>query len=498
MSQSARAQRSAAGSTARGLRLTRGPAVALTLIVSCEFMLQLDTTIMNVALPTIRDELGFGRTGLSWVINAFLLAFGGLLLLGGRAGDILGHRRVFLAGTALFTFASVLGGLAPTAGTLVAARALQGIGAALAAPTGIALLATGFREGAQRARAFAVYSTVAGSGLALGLVLGGVLTAGLSWRWVLFINVPFGALVVWLAPRFIHETEPRPGRFDLAGALTSTSGMTALVYGFIRVSEGHGSDAVTLVAFAVGILLMAGFLLVERKAEQPVMPLRLFTRRHRAGAYANLLLVAATLTSMWFFLTQYLRGVLGYDPLMTGLAFLPMAAAVFVSSQSVPRLLPRYGAKPVAILGVAMVATATLWLTRLTATSGYGAHVAGPLVLFGLGAGLALVSHNLIVMSETDPGESGAASGVLQAMLTVGGSLGLALLVTAFGTALRSAERSAPRGLSATERARHTLAEGVAGAFTAGSGFAVLGVLIAVFVLRAAPSARPSSPGIEK
>ncbi|WP_405502928.1 MFS transporter [Streptomyces niveus] len=474
-----------AGKNPAPARPTRSPGIALALIVSCEFMLQLDTTIMNVALPTVQDDLGFSRTGLSWVINAFLLTFGGLLLLGGRAGDILGHRKVFITGTVLFTLASALGGLAPTAETLVVARALQGIGAALAAPTGIALLAANFEEGKARNRAFAIYSTVAGSGLALGLVLGGVLTTGLSWRWVLFINIPFGALVVALAPRFIDETGRNPGRFDIAGALTSTVGMTALVHGFIRVSENSWGDPVALVSFAVGVVLMAVFIAVERRADQPVMPLRLFTRRTRAGAYVNLLLIAATLTSMWFFLVQFLQGVLGYGPLVTGLAFLPMAAAVFASSQFVPRILPRFGTKPVAISGVVLVGVATVWLTRLSVDSDYPTDVLGPLVLFGLGAGLALVSHNLVVMSEAAPEESGATSGVLQAMLTVGGSLGLALLVTAHGRAMRSARENLPTGMGEADGERFALAEGINGAFRLGSVFAGIGLVVAVFVVRA-------------
>lgn len=490
MSRSARQHSPLDGeSAASAPRLTRSPGIALALIVSCEFMLQLDTTIMNVALPTVQDDLGFGQAELSWVINAFLLAFGGLLLLGGRAGDILGHRRIFVAGTVVFTLASALGGLAPTAETLVAARALQGVGAALAAPTGIALLATNFAEGKARNRAFAIFSTVAGSGLALGLVLGGILTTGLSWRWVLFINIPFGALVVALAPRFIQETGRHPGRFDIAGALTSTVGMTALVYGFIRVSEGSWDDRLALASFALGVVLMAAFLAIEKRAEQPIMPLRLFTRRARAGAYVNLLLIAATLTSMWFFLVQFLQGVLQYSPLVTGLAFLPMAVAVFASSQCVPRILPRFGTKPVAVSGIVLVGVATVWLTRLSLDSAYLTDVLGPLLLFGLGAGLALVSHNLIAMSEAAPEESGAASGVLQAMLTVGGSLGLALLVTASGRATRSARESLPAELSAADGDRYALTEGITGAFQLGSVFTVIGLLVAVFVVRTRQSA---------
>ncbi|WP_369206918.1 MFS transporter [Streptomyces sp. PU-14G] len=478
MTRSSWQQNRADGHQARSARHTRSPGIALALIVSCEFMLQLDTTITNVALPAIQEDLGFGQAGLSWVINAFLLTFGGLLLLGGRAGDILGHRGVFLAGTALFTLASALGGLAPSADTLVVARALQGTGAALAAPTGIALLATNFPEGPERNRAFAVFSTVAGSGLALGLVLGGLLTSGLSWRWVLFLNIPFGVLVLALTPRFLTATGRTPGRFDLAGALTSTVGMTALVYAFIRVSERSWGDTVASVCFPLGAVLLGAFLAIEKRAAQPVMPLRLFRRRSRAGAYVNLLLIAATLTSVWFFLVQFLQRVLGYDALRAGLAFLPMAVAVFVSSQLVPRILPKCGTTPVALTGMALVGLATGWLTRLTTSTGYLSGVLGPLLLFGLGAGLVLVSHNLAIMSATPPGDTGATSSVLQAMLTVGGSLGLALLVAVFGRSRREA------GENGAERSRYALTEGITAAFTLGCVFAVIGLLVAGFVVR--------------
>ncbi|MCP2261150.1 drug resistance transporter, EmrB/QacA subfamily [Streptoalloteichus tenebrarius] len=464
----------AAGSAVADRRLR----VALTLIVSCEFMLQLDTTIINVALPTIRHELGFSLTGLSWITNAFLLTFGGLLLLGGRLGDLRGHRRVFLFGTALFTASSLVGGLATNDLTLVLTRAGQGVGAAFAAPTGIALLATNFRDEARRNRAFAVYSTVSGSGLALGLVLGGVLTSALSWRWVLFINVPFGLAVILLTPKFISESETGTGRFDLAGAFASTASMTALVYALIRVSEQGWGDPTALVAFAIGLALFAALITIESRVAHPVLPLGLF-RGGRSAAYASLLLVAATLTSMWFFLTQFLQEALGMGPLTTGLAFLPMAATVFAGSQVVPRLLTRVSPKPVAIAGTTAAVIATSWLGTLSESSGYAGSVLGPLLLLGVGAGLSMVSLNLIVMSATPAEETGAASGVLQSMLTVGGSLGLAILVTVAGAANRSAEPGTD-----------PLVAGVSGAFAGAAVFAGIALLITVFALRT-----PSRPG---
>ncbi|WP_308258381.1 MFS transporter [Saccharothrix obliqua] len=436
-------------------------------------MLQLDTTIMNVALPTIRDELGFSQTGLSWITNAFLLPFGGLLLLGGRLGDICGHRRVFLVGTALFTTASLVGGLATDDVVLVLTRAGQGVGAAFAAPTGIALLTTNFREEAQRNRAFAVFSTISGSGLALGLVLGGLLTSLLSWRWVLFINVPIGLLVILLTPKFIRESETNPGPFDLLGAFASVTSMTSLVYALIRVSEHRWDDTVALAAFAGGLALFAVLIVIEARSPHPVLPLGLFRGGGRSAAYANLLLIAATLTSMWFFLTQFLQESLGMDPLTTGLAFLPMAAAVFAGSQVVPRLLAKTSPRLVAIAGISAILVAAVWLSTLSTDNGYAGSVLGPLILFGAGAGFSMVAHNLIIMSATPAAEAGAASGVLQAMLTVGGSLGLAILVTIFGAAGRSAPPSAD-----------PLVTGVAWAFGGAAVFIGAALVIAIFLLR--------------
>src|SRR3954454_15114466 len=286
--------------------------VALAVIVTCQLMLILDGTVVNIALPKIQQDLHFSATGLSWVISAYTLTFGGLLLLGGRAGDILGRRRVFVAGIGLFTLASLLGGLAPSAGLLLAARALQGLGAAIAAPSTLALIVTTFAHGPERNRAIGIYSTIAPIGGALGLILGGVFTSLASWRWGLFINVPIGIAVLVLAPLTIRESERHPGRFDLAGALTSTVGMTALVYGFIRASTSGWGDAVTLGSSPAAIVLLGLFLAIEARAEQPIMPLHLFADRTRVSAYLSMFLVVATMFSMFFFLTQFQQNVLGF------------------------------------------------------------------------------------------------------------------------------------------------------------------------------------------
>src|SRR5512132_176452 len=278
------------------------PGIALAVIAASQLMVVLDATIVNIALPHIREALNFSTTSLSWVLNAYTLTFGGLLLLGGRAGDILGRRRVFITGILLFSLASLLGGLATSSGWLLAARALQGVGGAIASPTALALITTNFAEGPARNRAFGVFAAVSGSGAAVGLLLGGMLTSWLSWRWVLFVNVPIGILLAVAAPLYIAESERQPGRFDVAGALTSTAGMTSLVYGFIRAAQEGWSDAGTIASFAAAVVLLLAFLLVETRTAQPITPLHMFRNRNRAGSYAIMLALAAALFGMFFFL----------------------------------------------------------------------------------------------------------------------------------------------------------------------------------------------------
>ncbi|HEX5503867.1 MAG TPA: MFS transporter, partial [Thermomicrobiales bacterium] len=471
----------------RGRRGAR-PGVALAVIVTCQLMLVLDGTVVNIALPQIQEALRFSATGLSWVLNAYLLPFGGLLLLGGRAGDVLGRRRVFGAGILLFTLASLLGGLAPAAGWLVAARAAQGVGAAFAAPSALAFIATTFAEGAARNRALALYSAVAGAGGSLGLLLGGMLTAWASWRWVLFINVPVGAAVVLLAPRVIPEAPRRPGQLDLAGALSSTVGMAALVYGFIRASAHGWGDRPTLGAFAVAVVLLALFLAVEARVGQPLLPLRLFADRTRAGAYLNMLLFFATLFGVFFFLTQFLQDVLGFSPLGAGLAFLPMTLAMFATVRAIPRLLPRVGPKPIVVAGAALIAGGLAWLTRVSPGSGYAADLLGPLLLLGVGVGSTVMPLNVVILAGVRAEDSGAASGALQTMQQVGGALGLALLVTVFGAASRAAAGQPPAGAAVRAQAASVLAHGIGGAFTAGALFAVAALAVAVVAIRATPA----------
>jgi EmrB/QacA subfamily drug resistance transporter len=418
-------------------RHARHPAISLAVIVACQLMIVLDATVVFVALPKIQSTLHFSPTGLSWVSNGYSLAFGGLLLLGGRAGDILGRRKVFIAGIAVFTLASLAGGFATTAAWLLTARAVQGVGAALAAPGALALITTNFAEGSERNRALGVFSAASSAGASVGLILGGVLTDAASWRWVLFINVPVGAVVLLLAPLFLQETERHRGRLDIAGAVTSVTGMVALVYAFIRAADAGWGDSTTLLAFAAGVVLLLAFVAVERRAEQPVVPLRLFADRARAGAYLNMLLLAAAMFGMFFFLVQFLQNSLGFGPLRAGLAFLPMTGLLFTAARLAPRLVPRFGPRRMILTGLPLILVGMLWLTRLSASSGYVGGTLGPMILFGLGAGLVFMPVTLTILSGVRREDSGAASGLLQTMQQVGGALGMAVLVSIFGTVSR-------------------------------------------------------------
>ena len=449
-------------------RHARHPGISLAVIVACQLMVVLDATVVFVALPKIQHTLHFSATGLSWVTNVYSLAFGGLLLLGGRAGDVLGRRRVFLAGIAVFTLASLLGGLATSSGWLLAARGIQGVGAALAAPGALALITTNFAEGSERNRALSIFSATSSAGASVGLILGGVLTDWLSWRSVLFINVPVGIAVLVIAPMFIEETERHRGRLDIAGAFTSVTGMVALVYAFIRASDAGWSDSTTLLSFAAGVVLLVAFVTVEARARQPVVPLRLFADRARSGAYLIMLLLAAAMFGMFFFLVQFLQNSLGFGPLKAGVAFLPMTGLLFGVARLAPRLVPRFGPRRLMLTGLPFIIVGMLWLTRLSATSGYASGVLGPMVLFGLGAGLVFLPVTLTILSGVRREDSGAASGMLQTMQQVGGALGMAILVSVFGTVSRHGGQ----------------VHGAAVAFEVATAFAVVALVLAITFVR--------------
>ncbi len=469
---------SAPGAARRG----HHPGLALAVIATSQLMVVLDATIVNVALPTIRGALHFSYTNLTWVLNAYTLTFGGLLLLGGRAGDILGRRRVFIFGIALFTFASFLGGLATASWWLLAARALQGVGGAIASPTALSLITTNFEEGEERNRAFGVFAAVSGSGAAIGLLAGGMLTSWVSWRWVLFVNVPIGIFIASIARQYINESEPRPGRFDLVGAITSTLGMTSLVYGFIRASGTAGwGDPLTIVCFLAAVALLAIFLFNEMRSPQPITPLHMFKNRNRSGSYVVMLLLAGALFAMFFFLTVFVQSILQYSPLKTGFIYLPLSVAIVISAQICAKQLVKVGPKPFMVVGAIMSAGALWWLSLVNVHSTYVANLLGPLIIFGLGMGFLFVPLTMVAVSGVDPEEAGSASGLLNVMQQVGGSLGLAILTTAFATAQRHA---AAHG--ATGNAK--LAHGISTALQVSVVFGVGAMLASIFFITAKAS----------
>ncbi|WP_232792490.1 MFS transporter [Actinacidiphila yeochonensis] len=449
----------------------------LAAIVGTQLMILLDVTVVNVALPAIRDHLGFSPTGLSWVVNVYTLAFGGLLLLGSRVGDMVGRRTALVWGVAVFTLASAAGGLAEDRAELLVARGVQGAAAALAAPGTLALIATSFAEGAERNRALAVFSAVSGAGSAIGLALGGMLTDWGSWRWVFFVNVPVGAAILLLAPRHITETRrQRGGRFDVTGALTSSLGAAALVYAFIRVAATRWTDGRALTLFAAAVLLLAAFLVNELRVESPLVVLRLFRSRNRALAYTAMLLVPAGMFGVFYFATQYLQNDLRFSPLRTGFAFLALALPLLAAARLAPRLIGRFGAKAVVCAGLPLNLAGTLWLAQLGPGDGYASGIAGPLVLVGLGVGWTMMPLNTFILSGVAPQDAGSASGLLQTMQQVGGSLGLSVLVTVFGTVSRHSRA-------------HAFVDGATAAWTLAAVFTAAAF---VLVLALRPPARPA------
>jgi EmrB/QacA subfamily drug resistance transporter len=452
------------------------PVGALALVLCAQLMVILDMTIVNVALPSIERGLDFSATSLSWVLNAYALTFGGLLLLGGRAGDILGRRRVFLTGIALFTLASLAAGLAISPALLIGARALQGVGGAIASPAALALVVSAFPEGGSRNRAMALYAAIASGGASLGLVLGGIITQWESWRWAFFINVPVGIAVAACTPFLLTETPRRPGHFDLAGALTSVTGMAALVYAFIRAASDGWSDRLTLAALALAVAGLGAFALTETRAAQPVTPLRLFADSQRSASYAARLLLVGGLFGMFFFATQYLQLILGFSPVQAGLAFLPMTVLLFGVSRLAARLLGRFAPIPLALAGIVPVIAGMAWLSRISPGTAYLPGVLGPMILFGVGMGLAMVPLTTAALAGVRPEDSGAASSMVNVTQQVGGALGLAVLVTVFGAASRaSAGRAGGTGLASVHE---HLVHGMASAFTVATLFDMCALLV--------------------
>ncbi len=471
-------------------RITR-PMLVLAVILTCQLMVVLDATIVNVALPDMRTALHFSPTQLSWVLNAYTLTFGGLLLLGARAGDLLGRRTVFLGGIALFTAASLAGGFATTGGLLLAARALQGVGGALAAPSALALLTTMFPDGAERLRAIALFTAVSIGGGAIGLISGGMLTEWTTWRWVLFVNVPIGIAVLTVGAWVLPQTTRLHGRFDLLGALTSTLGMGSLVYGFVRAASDGWSDPGTIGSFAAGVVLLGLFVVTELHAEEPITPLRLLADPSRTAANAARGLLFAGMYGMFFFLTQFLQGVLDYSPLRTGFAFLPLPLTVFVTSQLASRVwITRVNGKVLMMTGTGLSTAGLVLASQLGAGSSYS-HILICLLLFGAGNGTAFVSLTSAALAGVAPADAGAASGLVNVTQQLGGTLGVAVLVTIFGSATKHAAAHPVAGLDPIGQAHHAFVYGVDHAFVGSVLF-----LLAALALLAGVVRSPRTPRV--
>jgi EmrB/QacA subfamily drug resistance transporter len=410
-----------------------GPILAI--VLASYMMIVVDISIVITALPKMHESLGLSTAALSWVQNAYLLAFGGLLLLGARAGDVLGRRRIFMVGVGLFAFASLAVGLAQSSAWLLTGRALQGVGAAILAPSTLAFLQTCFEEGRERTRAVALYGAVAGIAAALGLVVGGLLTSWPSWRAGFFVNVPIGAALILASPRFLPETKRRPGRLDIVGALTSTIGMTLLVYGIVRSASAGWGDSITIASLLIAVALLAFFVAEQRRAAQPIMPLRLFASRERVGAYLARFLFLAGMVPFWFFATQYLQIVKGFSPYQAGLAFLPVTLPNFASAMAVPRLTRRFGNARLLVGGLVISVIGMAWLGQVSASSSYLFGVALPMVLIGIGQGGCLAPLTSAGIAGVPSNDAGAAGGVVNVAHQIGGSFGLGVLVAVFTAA---------------------------------------------------------------
>ncbi|WP_456698770.1 MFS transporter [Aeromicrobium sp. P5_D10] len=442
--------------------------VGISLVLLAQLMLVLDATVVNVALPPIKEDLGFSTAGLSWVLNGYTLAFGGLLLLGGRLGDVFGRLRVFQIGLALFTVASLAGGLAPTSELLVAARIVQGVGAAIAAPSVLALLMTATPDEGSRNRALALFTAVSSAGGSLGLILGGALTDLGSWRWTLFINVPIGIAVLALVRRYVDETDRRSGRFDVVGAAAATLGAVSLVYAFINAPD-HGWDSIgTIGGFVLAAALAALFIRTERVVPHPLLRLGLLRSRRRAGALAVMALLVGSQFPMFFLLVQYDQTVLGFGPLASGFAFLPLTLAIFAVSRISAPLVARYGPQRLIAVGTLGMAVSFIWLSQISSSSDYVTAILGPMLLSGASAGLAFMPTTVAILSGVESEHAGAASGLLQTMQQLGGAVGLAVIVSVY------ASGSVPG----------QVVPGAQAAFLTAMAFALVAFFIATVVMR--------------
>jgi EmrB/QacA subfamily drug resistance transporter len=478
-----------AGTTGRHL------GVALLVIATAQLMVTLDATIVTVALPHIQTGLGFSGSGLEWVVNAYVLTLGGLLLLGGRAGDLFGRRRMFITGLLLFSAASLAGGLATSQAWLLAARAVQGAGGAIVAPTALSLIATTFPEGRARNRAMGVYAAMSVAGGVIGLVVGGLLVTYASWQWVLFVNVPIGIAAAFGALAVLPRVASRPGRFDVPGAITGTGGMAALVYGLSQADNGtsHWGAANVVAALAGGVVLLAAFAVVQTRSQNGLLPVWLLRNRDRVGANLIMLGVGAAIGSVFFFLNLFVQDVWGYSALRAGLSFVPFTVVMLAATAGATRLVGRVGPRPLLMAGAVLSAGGQYWLSRLTMHSTYAGGLLGPALIIGAGLGLLFLPLSLVSLTGIGEAAAGAAASLLNTGRQVGAAVGLAVLGTVAwtvtadsGRADAAARAASPAHVAAWQAAAHAraLTAGFDRAFLVAAAVAVFMLVVAITMIR--------------
>ena len=454
--------------------------LALGLLCTAQFVVVLDASIVNVALPSIGKALDFSHENLSWIVNAYVLTFGGFLLLGGRLADHLGRRRVFMFGLVLFALASLVGGFSNSEGMLIAARAVQGLGAAILSPSALSIVTTTFRDGAERNKALGVWGAVAGSGGAAGVLLGGVLTDGLGWEWVLWVNVPIGLGAALLAPTLVAESRSESGTrsFDLAGAISVTAGLSVLVYALVDATDAGWGSTQTIGLLALSLALIVAFVFIELRSEAPLVPFRIFRLRTLTGANVVGVLIGASLFSMFFFISLYMQQVLGYSAIHAGLSYLPLALTIIVTAGVASQLVTKVGFKPVLAAGMLFIAAGLIWFGQVSVGGGFLTDILWPSELAAIGLGLAFVTSTIAAVSGVDATEAGLASGLINTSQQVGGALGLAVLATIANTTTKNASGPPAQALT----------DGFQAAFLGGAAIAILGLVATLVLIRSADS----------
>jgi EmrB/QacA subfamily drug resistance transporter len=470
--------------------------IALILLCAAQFVVVLDASIVNVALPSIGRALHFSEQHLQWVVNAYVLVFGGFLLLGGRMADLLGRRRVFMGGLVLFALASLAGGLATSEGFLITARAVQGLGAAILSPAALSIVTTTFAEGSERNRALGIWGAVAGSGGAAGVLLGGVLTDSLGWEWVFFVNTPIALLAAFLSPRLIDESreEERVRNFDAAGAVTVTAGLSLFVYAMVDAPNAGWGSAQTIALIAVSVALLVGFVLIELRSRAPLVPFRIFRLPNIAGANVSGLLIGASLFSMFFFVSLYMQQVLSYSPLKSGFSYLPLALTIIVSAGVASQLVSKFGFKPILVTGLGLIAIGLLLFSRVPVDGSFAADVLPASLVAAAGLGFSFVPVTIAAVSGVRDADAGLASGLINTSQQVGGALGLAILST---ISISRTDDVMTQAHGARGELPRALTEGFHSAFTAGAGFAILGVVLALLMIKGRPRGDGGVEGAE-